>query len=93
MLSYITYLKEWKNCFDFLSEPFSFAMLLDFSTEELRLVVKLYPNRLFVRQIIRDPLYCHLVDIYHETYLYGWIGSTVTRLILNEFLKNTLKNT
>ena len=56
MLRHIIYLKEWKNCFDFLSEPFSFAVLLDFSTDELRLVVKLSPDRLFVRQIITDPL-------------------------------------
>ena len=48
--------KGMKNCFDFLSEPFSFSVLLDFSTEELRLVVKLSPDRLFVRKIIRDPL-------------------------------------
>ena len=59
-------------------------VLLDFSTEELRLVVKLSPDRLFVRQIIRDtlPSRLHLefnlnwfddieslVDFHHENYL------------------------
>ena len=72
-------------------------MLLDFSTEELRLVVKLSPDRLFVRQNIRDPLSSHfqlefnlswfddiesLVDFYHENYLYNWMGNTVMRLKL-----------
>ena len=103
MLSYIIYLNEWKNCFDFLSEPFSSAVLLDFSTEELRLVVKLSPDRLFVRQIIRDPLTSHfqlefnlswfdnielVVDFYHGNYLYDWIGSTVTRLKLMRAVYN-----
>ena len=103
MLSYIIYFQEWKNCFDFLSEPFSFAVLLDFSTEKLRLVIKLSPDRLFLRQIIRDPLSSHfrlefnlswfddiesLVDFYHENYLYDWMSSTVTRLKLTRAVYN-----
>ena len=46
---------SWKDCFDFLSEPYSFVVLFEQSTQELRLVVKLSPETLFVRQIVKDP--------------------------------------
>ena len=66
-------------------------------------MVKLSPDRLFVRQIIRDPLSSRfrlefnlswfddiesLVDFYHENYLYDWMGSTVTRLKLKRAVYN-----
>ena len=52
----IIYLKEWKNCYDFLSEQFSIIVVLDQSNQEMRLVVKMGPERLFIKQIVREPV-------------------------------------
>ena len=41
MLSYITLLIKWKTCFDFLSEPFSFAVLLDFFNRRIKTSMKI----------------------------------------------------
>ena len=103
MSSCIVHAKELKDCFDFLSEPLSFIVLLDPVNEEISLVVKMGPDKLFTRQIVRESvgnqyrlelnLTCfssveELVDFYHENYLYDWAGSTVTRLNLKRAVYN-----
>ena len=103
MSSYIVHVKELKDCFDFFSEPLSFIMLFDLVNQEISLVVKMGPEKLFTRQILRNPLAnqyrlelnltCfssmeELVDFYHENYLYDWAGSTVTRLKLKRAVYN-----
>ena len=104
MLIYIVHVKDLKDCFDFLSEPLSFIVLLEGNKEEISLVVKMGPEKLFTRQIVREPLVnqfrlelnltClissveELVDFYHENYLYDWAGSTVTRLKLKRAVYN-----
>ena len=97
MSSYLVHAKELKECFDFLSEPLSFIVLLDSVNQEISLVVKISPDKLFTRQIVRESplnqyrlelnLTCfdskdELLDFYHENYLYDWAGSTVMRLKL-----------
>ena len=78
-------------------------MLLDQSNQEISLVVKMTPEKIFTRQIVREPvmnryrlelnLTCfssveELLDFYHENYLYDWAGSTVTRLKLKRAVYN-----
>ena len=103
MLSHIVHAKELKDCFDFLSEPLSFIVLFDLANQEITLVVKMGPDKLFTRQIVRETplnqyrlelnLTCfnskeELLDFYHENYLYDWAGSTVTRLKLKRAVYN-----
>ena len=103
MLSCIVHVKELKDCFDFLSEPFSFIVLFDPVNQEISLVVKMGPDKLFTRQIVRENLanqyrlelnlICfgtveELVDFYHKNYLYDWAGSMVTRLKLKRAVYN-----
>ena len=103
MSSCIVHVKELKDCFDFLSEPFSFIVLFDPVNQEISLVVKMGPDKLFTRQIVRENLAnqyrlelnltCfatveELVDFYHENYLYDWAGSTVTRFKLKRAVYN-----
>ena len=78
-------------------------MLFDSVNQEINLVVKMGPDKLFTRQIVRETsgnqyrlllnLTCfgtleELVDFYHENYLYDWAGSTVTRLKLKRAVYN-----
>ena len=103
MSSYIVHAKELKACFDFLSEPLSFIVLFDSVNQEISLVVKMGPDRLFTRQIVRETsrnqyrlelnLTCfatieELVNFYHQNYLYAWAGSTVTRFKLKRAVYN-----
>ena len=103
MSSYIVHAKDLKDCFNFLSQPLSFTVLFDSANEEISLVVKMGPNKLFTRQIVRETLgnqyrlelnlTCfgtieELVDFYHKNYLYDWAGSTVTRLKLKRAVYN-----
>ena len=102
MLSCIVHAKELKDCFDFLSEPLSFIVLFDSVNQEISLVVKMDPDKLFTRQIVRETLGQYrlelnltcfnskeeLLDFYHENYLYDWAGSTVTRLKLKRAVYN-----
>ena len=105
MSSYLVHAKELKDCFDFLSEPLSFIVLLDSVNQEISLVIKMGPNKLFTRQIVRESplnqyrlelnLTCfdskdELLDFYHENYLYDWAGSTVTRLKLKRGVYNRM---
>ena len=50
MSSHIVHAKELKDCFDFLSEPLSFIVLFDSANQEITLVVKMGPDKLFTRQ-------------------------------------------
>ena len=103
MSSYIVHGKDLKDCFDFLSYPLSFIVLFDAVNQEISLVVKMGPDKLFTRQIVRQSLgnqyrlelnlslfgsIEELVDFYHENYLYDWTGSTVTRLKLKRAVYN-----
>ena len=103
MSSYIVHDKELKDCFDFLSEPLSFLVLFNSVNQEISLVVKVSPDKLFTRQIVRENpmnqyrlelnLTCfttieELVDFYHENYLYDWASSTVTRFKLKRDVYN-----
>ena len=92
-----------KDCFDFLSEPSSFMVLYDLTTQEIKLVVKISPDILFVREIVKDPttdgfrlefnmslfvdIDC-LLDHYHENFMYDWSGSTVRRIKLKRAVYN-----
>ena len=50
MSSYIVHVKDLKDCFDFLSEPLSFIVLFDLVNQEISLVVKMNPDKLFTRK-------------------------------------------
>ena len=80
-------------------------MLFDQSHQELMLVVKLTPETLFMRQIVREPLSSRfrlefnsncfdtmdsLLDFYHENFLYDWTGSTLRRLKMKRAVYNRI---
>ena len=103
MSSYVVHSKDLKACFDFLSEPLYFIVLLDSVNQEISLVVKISPDKLFTRQIVKEnlpnqyrlelnltcfPSLEDLLDFYHQNYLYDWAGSTVTRLKLKRAVYN-----
>ena len=102
MSSCIVHVKDLKDCFDFLLEPLSFIVLFDLANEEISLVVKMGPDKLFTRKIVRETLGQYrlelnltcfnskeeLLDFYHENYLYNWAGSTATRLKLKRAVYN-----
>ena len=43
----------------FCQSNFSFIVVLDQSNQEMRLVVKMGPERLFIKQIVREPVLNH----------------------------------
>ena len=97
----IVHFMRWKACFDFLSEPYSFVLLYKTNSQDLIMVVKMSPQQLFVREILKEAnLYRlqseiarfqttdMLVDFYHENFLYNWSGDVVTRFKLKRAVYN-----
>ena len=94
---------DWRACFDFLSEPFSFVLLCDDFTQEISLVMKNSADELFIRQIMFSPQVYRLeyelvtfsnieslLDYYHENYLYERSFGTVRHFKLKRAVYNSV---
>ena len=94
---------DWRACFDFLSEPFSFVLLCDDFTQEISLVMKNSADELFIRQIMFSPQVYRLeyelvtfpdieslLDYYHENFLYERTFGTVRRFKLKRAVYNSV---
>ena len=94
---------DWKACIDFLSEPSSFILLCDLSTQEISLVIKDTADQLIVRQIMYSPQSFRLeyelinfpdieslLDYYHEHFMYERAFGVVRRFKLKRVVYNSV---